>query len=1164
MKQETIQLVQQSWQEVAKIAPQAAELFYKNLFEADPSLQRLFKGDMQAQGKKLMQMIGAAVGKLNDLDSLVPILQSLGKRHAGYGVKDAHYQTVGAALLKTLAQGLGSAFTPSHKAAWTEVYGVMASVMMKASKVNNSQGKWIMNLNNYKIGTRLYVAFGLVLALLIGMSLFSLHKLKQIDEVTQQIGDKDFKKADYTYQAIVFSRANATRATELVATSDKAHIATAKERMADNRAKVSEALDKLEPLLYTPKGKELFASIKKERAGYKDTLDKVIKLVDEGKRAEAEGLVFGDLRKEFTDLNKSLEAMLESQRKLVIDGTEEAEKSAASTNRLTLILLAVAVLIAGALAYLITRSITTPLERAVDIARGLGSGRFDEDLGTIGQDEVGQLLEALGQTQGALREADVAANFNARVRTALEVVSSNVMIADAGNNVIFMNASVNSMLSAAESDIRKDLPNFSTPRVMGSNIDIFHKNPAHQRDMLARLRDTYKTQITVGGRIFGLIATPIMDKAGVRQGTVVEWSDKTAEIAARDAELKAAAENTRIKNALDKCSTNVMIADASNHIIYMNETVAAMMQGNENELRKSLPNFNARKLIGENIDVFHKNPAHQRGMLSALTSTYKTQIQVGNLAFGLIANPIIDADGKRVGTVVEWADRTAEIAAREAELQTAAENTRIKIALDGCATNVMIADNERNIIYANKSVVDMLSNAEADLRKVLPNFSASRLLGTNIDQFHKNPAHQKNLLATFTSNYKAQIVVGARTFALSANPVINGSGERLGSVVEWLDRSAEVAVEKEVANIVEQAVNGNFTTRLVEQGKTGFFAKLSGDINRLMETSDQGLNEVLRVLGALAKGDLTETIEKDYQGTFGALKEASNETVDKLSQIVTDVINATDALSNASEQVSATSQALSQAASEQAASVEETSASIEQMAAGINQNAENAKVTDGIAGKASKEAIEGGDAVKRTVSAMKEIASKIGIIDDIAYQTNMLALNAAIEAARAGEHGKGFAVVAAEVRKLAERSQIAAKEIGDLAGGSVKTAERAGELIDEIVPGIGRTSDLVQEIAAASQEQSAGVGQINTAMNQMNQITQQNASSSEELAATAEEMTSQAEQLMELVGFFNLGQQGKSSRQGGHEAKSSKRQSAPKHSKTVANTGFDDAKFERF
>jgi methyl-accepting chemotaxis protein len=509
----------------------------------------------------------------------------------------------------------------------------------------------------------------------------------------------------------------------------------------------------------------------------------------------------------------------------------------------------------------------------------------------------------------------------------------------------------------------------------------------------------------------------------------------------------------------------------------------------------------------------------------------------------------------------------------EQTARIANENLRIKIALDNVSTNVMLADNERTIVYMNSSVAEMLRKAESDIRKELPNFNASKLIGSNIDQFHKNPAHQKHMLATFTSNHKAQIKVGGRTFSLSASPVINEKGERLGSVVEWRDRTDEVAIENDVAGIVEKAVNGDFSARLNESDKTGFFKQLSNDINRLMETSNTGLNEVLRVLAALAQGDLTQSIDRDYQGTFGALKAACNDTTAKLAQIASDVINATDALSNASEQVSATSQALSQAASEQAGSVEETSASIEQMGAGINQNAENAKITDGIAAKAAKDANEGGEAVKKTVVAMKEIASKIGIIDDIAYQTNMLALNAAIEAARAGEHGKGFAVVAAEVRKLAERSQIAAREIGDLASGSVQTAERAGQLIDEIVPGIGRTSDLVQEIAAASQEQSSGVSQINTAMGQMNSITQQNASSSEELAATAEEMTSQAEQLADLISFFQIGQEERVNAKpaiGGAMPKSARLTS--KRGKPNSATekfgseksSFNEAKFERF
>ena len=304
----------------------------------------------------------------------------------------------------------------------------------------------------------------------------------------------------------------------------------------------------------------------------------------------------------------------------------------------------------------------------------------------------------------------------------------------------------------------------------------------------------------------------------------------------------------------------------------------------------------------------------------------------------------------------------------------------------------------------------------------------------------------------------------------------------------------------------------------------GDFRTLVQGINNALDEVITPLNAVQATLLGMEQGDLTLQITQQYRGQLEKLRVATNNTAAKLAQTIGEVINASEQLSNASEQISATSQSLSQATSEQAASVDETSASIEQMAASINQNAENAKVTDGMATKAAKEAVEGGEAVRQTVEAMKEIASRIGIIDDIAYQTNMLALNAAIEAARAGDHGKGFAVVAAEVRKLAERSQIAAQEIGALAEGSVKAAERAGALIDTIVPGIGKTSDLVQEISAASLEQSSGANQINTAMSHMSQITQQNASASEELAATAEEMTSQAEQLQVLMAFFNIGQ----------------------------------------
>ena len=323
------------------------------------------------------------------------------------------------------------------------------------------------------------------------------------------------------------------------------------------------------------------------------------------------------------------------------------------------------------------------------------------------------------------------------------------------------------------------------------------------------------------------------------------------------------------------------------------------------------------------------------------------------------------------------------------------------------------------------------------------------------------------------------------------------------------------------------------------------------------------VNQALDAANRLAEGDLTVRLDTSSKDEVGMLMGALQNMIGRLTQIIGEVRTAADNLTNAAGQVSATAQSLSQSSSQQAASVEETTSSMEQMTASISQNTENARVTDGMASKAAHEAAEGGEAVSKTVEDMKSIAGKIGIIDDIAYQTNLLALNAAIEAARAGDHGKGFAVVAAEVRKLAERSQVAAQEIGDLAGSSVKQAERAGSLLTEMVPSIRKTSDLVQEIASASQEQSSGVAQINGAMGQLNQATQQNASASEELAATAEELGSQAEQLQQTMTFFRLDQSGRSAA-ASFAPPSRSSQPPAKPGSRVAAVQVNEGDFERY
>jgi len=465
----------------------------------------------------------------------------------------------------------------------------------------------------------------------------------------------------------------------------------------------------------------------------------------------------------------------------------------------------------------------------------------------------------------------------------------------------------------------------------------------------------------------------------------------------------------------------------------------------------------------------------------------------------------------------EERDAAAKRVAQALEQRIASENMRIKIALDSLPESVTVSDAQAVLVHATPAAKVLLQRFGG------AGFNADTFYGQKISTLFTHADTAARFDRAVLSGETVDIEIEGRQIRLLAKPIIDSTGARIGRVTHWVDRTEEIVSELELASLVEAAGRGDFSGRLQTQGKTEFFVKVGTGMNQLLETSEQGLTDVADVLAAFAEGDLTRRIDRDYAGLFGKVKDSANATAENLTRVMDEVHAAADALTGAANQVSATAQSLSQAASEQAASVEETTASIDVMSTSINQNSDNAKITDGMATKTSKEAVDGGRAVSQTVMAMKQIAAKIGIVDDIAYQTNLLALNAAIEAARAGEHGKGFAVVAAEVRKLAERSQAAAKEISDLAGSSVSTAERAGKLLDEIVPSIQKTSELVQEIAAASVEQSESVVSIGGAMGQLSKATQQNASASEELAATSEELSGQAEQLQQSIAFFNTG-----------------------------------------
>lgn len=473
---------------------------------------------------------------------------------------------------------------------------------------------------------------------------------------------------------------------------------------------------------------------------------------------------------------------------------------------------------------------------------------------------------------------------------------------------------------------------------------------------------------------------------------------------------------------------------------------------------------------------------------------------------------------------------------REIDRKNTQEISRIKQGLDNVTSNVMLADADYKIVYMNDAIKDMFKNIENDLKAVFPDFNSDQLLGMSIDQFHKNPSHQRGLLDKLSSTFRSELVVGPCHLKFVANPVVSENGERIGTVVEWVDRTLEVKIENEIKAIVESVKSGQLNQRLDLSDKDGFMASLSEGINEFSDVIEKVFSDVSASMESIASGDLNNRLEGDYEGIYLECKNNLNASLDTLKKIVAEISGASSSISHSSNEVASGNNDLSHRAEKQASSLEQTASSMEQLTSTVQNNAENANQANSITGNTRKLAEEGAQVVRQAVSAMQEIsdsshqiANIIGVIDEIAFQTNLLALNASVEAARAGEQGRGFSVVATEVRNLAQRSAKAAKESKELIENSVNKVSmgkeyvnKTGLALQDIVTSVTNVSEIVSEIASASVEQSQGITQVNQAVSQLDEITQQNAALSEQTSAASISMSEQTQKMSQLLEFFKV------------------------------------------
>ena len=422
-------------------------------------------------------------------------------------------------------------------------------------------------------------------------------------------------------------------------------------------------------------------------------------------------------------------------------------------------------------------------------------------------------------------------------KDAFNAVPAAVMVADKGFNIVSVNAAMLKLLKDAEVDLRVALPNFNAELVVGSSLDQFFDSPEQHRRALERLTRPHNLQIKLGRRTFATTTVVMKNDADENVGYVVQWEDLTMKLRVERARSQVFEENERVRAAVDTLPNQVMLADPDFTIIYINFSLEQMLRTAESEIRKDLPNFSADNLVGVNMDAFHKDPSHQRGLLRRLQAPHQGQIKLGSYIFDIVVSPIKKVDGTFVGYSITWEDVTDEVQLTKSQAQAASENERLALVLENITSTVILADTNFKIVYVNKAAKKTFSRLEVEIRKLVPGFTADNVIGHSLNEF--NPDSEGDALQVISnlvegSSHKGQISFGPVTFNFIITPAVGADGETLGYATQWTDISEQLETERQISRVVESAAQGRLDVRIDSSRATGFIAAFAENVNSLL------------------------------------------------------------------------------------------------------------------------------------------------------------------------------------------------------------------------------------------------------------------------------------------------------------------------------------------